>query len=276
MEAGLSKVRTTTLRGEPMTWQHDRRPAKALQRLLAPLGRGVLMAALLTGLTAPSPAARAAEPCCGVIAVDLAQGTVTAFERTSGNIFTFAVRDKSVLSRFRPCSRFDADPGRFAAAQKFSVDMGLAAPKSGSAAAPCCEITAPAGSAGRVLAVQPHARFDGVEIMLLDLKRTQGDLVTATCLYCNGGPARVDLAADLRARVTGAKLLDTANRIEHRIVRSGGPNGDPLVSDHGPGLKLDPNRTARTWMTFTAPDAGTANLVVPGASAPFQNVPIAR
>ena len=251
-------------------------PSEGVQHRSPLLRRAALTAGIVMAATLSWPGVRAATPCCDVIAVDVAQGIVTAFERAGGNIFSFRVRDKAWLSRFKPCSRFDADLGRLTKGQTFAADLGLAAPASGDRAVPCCEVTATPGSAGRVLGVQPHGRFEGVEIMLLDLKRTEGDLVTATCLYCNGGPARVDLASDLRARADGAKLLDTVNRIEHRVVRSGGPGGDPLVSDHGPGLKLDPNRTARTWMTFTAPRNDIANLVVPGASAPFQNISIAK
>jgi hypothetical protein len=133
-------------------------------------------------------------------------------------------------------------------------------------------MTSAPGTAGRLLGVQPHAKFEGVEILLTDLKRSSGDLVTATCLYCNGSSTQVDLAADMRARSQGkAKLLDTENQIEYQVEQ---PGGQPLVSDHGPGLKLKPNQSVKTWMKFTAPEGKTVTLVVPGASEPFEDVAI--
>jgi hypothetical protein len=123
-----------------------------------------------------------------------------------------------------------------------------------------------------VLGVQPHSKYEGVEILLMSLVRSKGGLVTATCLYCNGGSESADLSGDIRDRVSDAKLLDTDNQVEYRVERPGG--GDALVSDHGSGLHLQPNKTARTWMKFTAPEGETVTLVVPGVSEPFEDVPI--
>lgn len=258
---------------------------------LAALGAGVsLLAATLL-----VPEARAVDPCCGVLSLDRARGVVTAFERASGNIFSFSVKDQALLSSFKPCQAFDTKLAGVKAGQAFPADLGGVSgarmnpaeplnemrktPRTDRAAggrrvAPCCELTGTPGTAGRVLGVQPHVKFEGVEILLTELKRTGGDLVTATCLYCNGGAARIDLAGDLRARGQGkAKLLDTANKLEYQVES---PGGHPLVSDHGPGLKLQPHQAVKTWMKFTAPAGDTATLIVPGASEPFENVPIAK
>jgi hypothetical protein len=211
-----------------------------------------------------------------VIGVEAARGLITAVERTSGNIFTFSVKDKNVLAAFKPCTSFEADVTGLKAGQTFGADLGPFVEVKVNAAGSCCTLVGTPGTAGRVLGVQPHGKFQGLEIFLLEIKRTEGDLATATCLYCNGGTMQVDLASDLRARASNAKLLDTANRVEHRVMRAGGRGGDAMVSNHGPGLKLAPNQTARTWMTFSAPKADTVALDVPGAASPFQNVPVVK
>lgn len=234
-------------------------------------GQAVAVSLLLAAWLVP--VVDAADPCCSVISVEPSRGLVTGFERSSGNIFTFRVKDKAVLSGIKPCQGFDAKLDGVTAGKGFTPDLAAVNRAKANPATPCCDMASAPGAAGRVLGVQPHGKFEGVEILLLELKRGGGDLVTATCLYCNGGTTRVDLASDLRARESGAKLLDTANKTESRIEKSG---GRALVSDHGPGLKLNPNQAARTWMKFTAPAGDTATLIVPGASEPFSNVPIAK
>ena len=219
--------------------------------------------------------AQAGEPCCTVLSVD-GRGTVTAFERKSGNIFSFSVKNKAQLAAFQPCQEFDANLGELKSGQAFAADLGATNRAQVKSGEPCCQVRSAPGSAGRVLGVQPHGKFDGVEVLLVDLKRTEGDTATATCLYCNNGAKVVDLAADLRARASGAKLLDGAKRIEHRVVRSGGAGGPAMVSDHGPGLKLKPGQSARVWMKFTAPQSDKATLIVPGVGAPFESVALSR
>jgi hypothetical protein len=217
-----------------------------------------------------------------VISVNATTGVITAFDRESGNRFSFTVKDKALLAGIKPCQSFDAELAGLKDGQAFAADFGAASARTGAAgraqvkpADPCCSMTSAPGTAGRLLGVQPHAKFEGVEILLTDLKRSSGDLVTATCLYCNGGAQRVDLAADMRARVGDAKLLDTENQVEYRVEQPGGASGKPLVSDHGPGLKLQPNKAVKTWMKFTAPEGKTVTLIVPGASEPFEDVAIA-
>ncbi len=208
----------------------------------------------------------AAYACCSVVSVESGRAVVTAFEYDSNQIFTFRVSNRARLAAIKACQSFSApsetlQPG---AAFKAQFDAGPIDAQ---------VISAP-GTAGRVLGVQPHAKFEGVEILLLELARSEGDLVTATTLYCNRGAAQVDLASDLRARASKAKLLDAANRTAYEVVRIGGPGGAAMVSDHGPGLKLQPQQSARTWMRFNAPRGETVTLVVPGAAASFENVPL--
>lgn len=213
------------------------------------------------------------DPCCAVISVDAGRGVVNAFERKSGNRFSFSVKDQALLSEIRPCQSFDAQLVGVKEGQGFAADFGAAKARV-NPGVPCCEITSAPGTAGRVAGVQPHAKYQGVEIILTDLKSTGGDLVTATCLYCNRSPEVVSLATDLRARKTKAKLLDTENKVEHQVERPGG--SDALVSDHGAGFKLQPNQAVSTWMKFTAPAGNTVTLIVPGAAEPFQDVAIGK
>jgi hypothetical protein len=238
---------------------------------IAALGGGVslLLGAALAG----------SEPCCGVISVDARTGAVTAFERKSGNIFKFTAKNASAI---KPCQSFEAELAGLKDGQAFAAKFGAGDLSRVAAAGrarvtpgePCCDMTSAPGTAGRVLGVQPHSKYEGVEILLMSLERSKGDLVTATCLYCNGGSDPADLSGDIRDRVSDAKLLDTENQVQYQVERAGGAGGDALVSDHGSGLHLQPDKTAKTWMKFTAPEGTTVTLVVPGASEPFEDLPI--
>jgi hypothetical protein len=245
--------------------------SKAGHRLLqlAALGAGV---SLLAGAFLPK--APAGEACCGVLSVDVTRGVVNAFERESGNRFSFSVKDKALLKEIKPCQSFNAELAGATEGQAFAPDFGAASEARVNSSEPCCNITRAPGTAGRVAGVQPHAKYEGVDIILTELKRTGGDLVTATCLYCNGSPAVVSLASDFRARKNKAKLLDTENKVEYQVERPGG--SDALVSDHGAGSKLQPNQSVSTWMKFTAPAGSTVTLIVPGAAEPFQDVAISK
>lgn len=243
---------------------------------LAALGSG---ASLLLG-AALVPNEPTGEPCCQVISVDRNMGTVTGFERKSGNRFSFSVKNKALLSAIKPCQSFDADLAGLKGGQAFAANFGAGDVSQVAAAGrarvtpsePCCQMTSAPGTAGRVLGVQPHSQYEGVEILLISLERSRGDLVTATCLYCNGGSETADLAGDLRHRSYEAKLLDTENQVEYQVAAPEG--GDALMSDHGPGLRLAPNKTAKTWMKFVAPEGNTVTFVMPGASEPFEDVAI--
>ena len=249
-----------------------------IEIVLTPRRRSLLalsIVSLLSGAIAmrvpvATGAERVGEPCCGVLSVDRARGLVTAYELATGNVFTFTMKP-GALASVKPCQRFEADVSKVQSGQAFHANLGVAARVRVDPATPCCEMKGAPGTAGQV-AIQPHARFEEVDIILLDIKRDAGETATATCLYCNNGAKVVDLAADLRARGREAKLLDAANRVDHRVVRTGGNSGDAMVSNHGPGLKLAAGQSARTWMKFTAPASNVATLVVPGASAPFENV----
>ena len=252
-----------------------RHPSRSTLLRFAALAGG---ASLLLG-AALLPNERAADPCCAVISVDRNMGRVTAFERASGNRFSFSVRNRALLSAIKPCQSFDADlaglKGKAFAANFGAADLSpTAAAGAGrvNPATPCCEMTSAPGTAGRVLGVQPHSKYEGVEILLISLERSKGDLVTATCLYCNGGSESADLSGDIRERSYEAKLLDTENQVEYQVAKPEG--GDPLMSDHGSGLHLAPNKTAKTWMKFTAPEGNTVTFVMPGASEPFEDVAI--
>jgi hypothetical protein len=211
-----------------------------------------------------------------VIAVDPSRGVITAVERASGNIYNFSLRNKALLTALKPCLTFDANVAGVRTGQTFTADLGLVQPEGVKATEPHYTLTTTPGGAGRVLGIQRHGKFEAVEIMLLEIKRSEGDLATATTLYCNSGTTTADLAADMRERVRTAKLLDLANKVEHRVQRVGGAAGEGMVSNHGAGLKLAPNQTVRTWMTFSTPAGDRVTLDVPGAAAPFQGLTVTR
>lgn len=62
-------------------------------------------------------------------------------------------------------------------------------------------------------------------------------------------------------------------------VKNPGRGDSWLMADHGQAsstVTVGTNSILRTWMKFTAPAGDRATLYVPGASAPFEDVPIAK
>lgn len=219
---------------------------------------------------------RAAEPEHNIIiALDAKRQAITAVHAASGKEFRFTVKDAALFKSAKLCERFEAAVSGVKKDAAFAADFGNADPKK-----PCCTLTTEVGGAGQVLGIKPHAKHEGVTLILTELKRASGDLVTATYLYCNAGP-KVEIRDELVDRVSKATLIDATNKVQHNVVRVRNPGrGDSwLMADHGQAssrVYLNTNGILKSWMKFTAPAGGKATLYVPGAAEPFEDVPITK
>jgi hypothetical protein len=235
-----------------------------------------MLSFFLSTLSLVVTTARAAEPQHGIIiGLDAKRQSITAINVASGKEFKFTVKDPAVFKSAKLCEDFEAPVSEMKKDKDFIADFGKADPKK-----PCCTLTTEIGGAGQVLGIKPHAKHEGVTFILTELKRASGDLVTATYLYCNAGP-KVEIRNELVDRVSKATLVDGASKTQHNVVRVKNPGrGDSwLMADHGQATStvyLNTNGMLKSWMKFTAPAGDKATLYVPGASEPFEDVPIAR
>ncbi len=81
-------------------------------RWLAPrflVGSLVVLGVLLGLALVLAPEARAATPCCGITAMDVRTGLVTARETATGRAFQFQVKDASLLKSLRVGQNISAD-----------------------------------------------------------------------------------------------------------------------------------------------------------------------
>jgi hypothetical protein len=229
-------------------------------------------------LLAVSCAVRAAEDCCTIVELDAKRQAITAVERGSGRLFTFSVKDPATFKSAALCERFDA-PLREAQKEKpFAADFGSADPKK-----PCCTLGTEVGGAGQVLGVRPY-EVGGVEVILTELRRTSGDSLTARWQYCNGGTQPVTFKAEgcvgmgcTYTLAENVELLDGETHTKHGVLRI---EGREAVAERyqADRLRVGPNQILRTWAKFPAPPASSTKMtvVIPGASEPFEDVPIAK
>lgn len=96
-----------------------------------------LATALLAGaLALPTLEVNALEPCCGVTAIDVAEGLVTAKETATGKTFQFKVTDKALLKTLKIGALLNADFDT----QKVTIHGG----------ATCCNMVSPLRAAPSV------------------------------------------------------------------------------------------------------------------------------
>jgi hypothetical protein len=130
------------------------------------------------------------------------------------------------------------------------------------------------------IAVEAH-QVDGVEVALMEVKRTSGETVTVKWRYRN----LTDEAKELGhggdgmyawRLAVGAYLLDTKNKTKLEVVKDA--DGYPIAARNETmsfEAKLGPKETVNTWAKFAAPpaDVKTVTLNLPGAP-PFEDVAI--
>jgi hypothetical protein len=222
---------------------------------------------------------RAAEPTNNIIvALDAKRQAVTAVDRASGKLFKFTVKNPALFKSAKLCETFEAPIAGMGKDKDFAADFGSADPKK-----PCCTLTTDIGGAGEVLGVRRYGE-EGVAVILTELKRTSGDTITARWQYCNGGNQRVRFeekgCVGMGCTYTLAEevhLLDGAMRTKHDVLRdrSNKAIAERYTSDK---LAVGPNRILDTWAKFQAPPESSTKVtvVIPGASEPFEDVPIGR
>ena len=122
------------------------------------------------------------------------------------------------------------------------------------------------------LAVEQHAQ-SGIEVALIDVKRTSGDTVTVRWEYRNRGTTPQDLDALWRYAIAErAYLIDPANKKKYMVVRDS--ENTPLGSDHR-NKTVPAGKSVASWAKFPAPPASVAKITVSIPDVvPFEDVVI--
>jgi len=129
--------------------------------------------------------------------------------------------------------------------------------------------------------VQDHE--SGVEVTLVEARRTSGDSVTVKWRYRNALPNEVRIAkggsswTDAYQLTMGAFLIDPVNKKKYLVITDA--EKYPLTSKHGDwqGVSLAPGQVLSAWAKFPAPpaDVEKVSVTLPGV-APFEDVPIVK
>ena len=159
-----------------------------------------------------------------------------------------------------------------------------------SQAQPAAEAAVPAQAAPAVPvapAAAPNALVQehetGVEVTLVEAKRTGGDSVTVKWRYRNTTPNDVKLSKggtswlDAYQLTSDAFLIDTANKKKYLVITDA--EKYPLASKHGDwqGVTLAPGQALSAWAKFPAPppDVDKVSVTIAGVP-PFEDVPVIR
>ena len=141
------------------------------------------------------------------------------------------------------------------------------------AAAPVA-VSAPAG-----LAVQEH-EMGGVDVALLEVKRTSGDTLTLKWQYRNKTREEKRMVENNWPTYQLSQdvyLIDSVNKKKYFVVRDSA--GTPIAANQaGPReLMLAGGQTLTTWAKFPAPppEVPTISIFIPHVP-PFEDVPIGK
>jgi hypothetical protein len=130
--------------------------------------------------------------------------------------------------------------------------------------------------------VQEHA-VAGIEVALVEARRTSGDTVTVRWRYRNTTSEEKVLSEGGTAwsavyRLTmDAYLIDAANKKKYLVITDAEKN--PIASKHGDwqGVKLAGGQTLNAWAKFPAPPAEVEKITVNIPDVPpFEDAPIVR
>ncbi len=133
------------------------------------------------------------------------------------------------------------------------------------------------------LGVEEH-QVGGVDVVLLDVRRTTDDVLTVKWEYRNKTDERKRLTdqstgwIDPYRLAADAYVLDNVNKIKYEVALD--EKRHPIAGRHGgqnSWIFVGPKQTVATWAKFQAPPGGIEKVTVfiPGA-APFENVPISK
>ncbi len=131
------------------------------------------------------------------------------------------------------------------------------------------------GTAGAVATAQPIAVADhqetGVQVALLDVRRTSGDTVTVRLQLRNTNDKAV-INSDFSSSnfVDGMYLIDGASKKKYLVVRDA---ENKPVGFYGQSQTLPAKGILSVWARFPTPASDKIMVSVPGA-APFEDVPI--
>jgi len=133
------------------------------------------------------------------------------------------------------------------------------------------------------LGVQEH-EVGGVDVVLLEVKRTSGDTLTLKWQFRNKTQESKDLTkgggswSDPYLLSLSAYLIDPANRKKYLLVKD--ESGNPIAAKHETKqwhISLAPGQTLTTWAKFPAPPANVEKVSVylPGV-VPFEDIVISK
>lgn len=142
------------------------------------------------------------------------------------------------------------------------------------------QVTAPHAPA--VIAVADH-EVGGVEVALVEVKRTSGDSVTIKYRYTNQTTEKkkLDHGGDgLNAWRFGSDAFFVVPGTSKKYTPLQDENGYPIAANHqqfGVGITLAPKQVVNTWSKFPAPPPEVEKITVhlPGAP-PFENVAVTK
>jgi hypothetical protein len=162
------------------------------------------------------------------------------------------------------------------AAAPFAIAISWATPTLSQPQPAAAKAAAPAASAG--IATADH-EISGIEVTLVELKRTSGDTITARWRYHNnnataqklttayGGTDPWKLAAD-------TYLLDPINKKKYLVLLDS--KNVPIAAKHGgsvQAISVGPGATLSTWAKYPAPPENVkkVSLYINGV-APFEDI----
>lgn len=143
--------------------------------------------------------------------------------------------------------------------------------------------TAPEATPAAVPGALVQEHETGVEVTLVEVRRTGGDSVTVKWRYRNTSANDVQLSKggsswiDPYRLTAEAFLVDSLNKKKYLVITD--DQRVPLTSKHGDwqGVTLAPGQSLSAWAKFPAPPAGVEKVTVtiPGVP-PFEDAPIIR
>jgi hypothetical protein len=127
--------------------------------------------------------------------------------------------------------------------------------------------TAPAASA---IAVEDH-EVAGVQVALMDVRRTSGDTVTVRVQFRNTTDKELTNAIFSGSTIVDDMyLVDGSSKKKYLVVRD---SQNKPVGYYGPSQTVAAKAIVQAWARFPAPESPKIMISVPGVP-PFEDVPI--
>jgi hypothetical protein len=140
---------------------------------------------------------------------------------------------------------------------------------------PDASLPATSGTAGSTTPAQPIAVEDhevsGVQVALMDVRRTSGDTVTVRVQFRNTTDKQLTNPIFSSSNiVTDMYLVDGTSKKKYLVVRDA---EDKPVGYYGPSQTVAAKAVLQVWARFPAPTSPKIMVSVPGVP-PFEDVPI--